>query len=419
MNKYTSINRVLLTAISVFLLSSTTALTCNVPVFRYALERWPADIYEVFVFHYGTFSTVDRLSVERLEKSSADHIPYANYTIQAVDISKEIPGSAFELWQSLKSPKIPCLVLRYPVSTGTRHAIWHGKLNSETVKTLPDSPTRSEIGERILGGDSAVWILLESGNRKKDDAAADVLRENLKDMEETLTLPPQFSETVKMPIRFSLIRLSRTDPAEAHFISMLMNSEPDLFDYASHPMAFPIYGRGRVLFALVGEGINERNIGIACSFIIGPCSCEIKAQNPGIDLLMNVDWEAGIDKSWAAVLETQTLFGISGLADAARDGNTSDSALMFPPENGGDSSHADRFNNTDKAKSPGSISGSNRTASVEIPLSQENNADTPHETEIDGKSQKFIGNMLITLGVILMFITVIRLWLKFRITGEK
>ncbi len=338
------------------------------------------DIYEVFAFHYSTFSSVDRLSVERLEKSSSAHIPYANYTVQTVDISKEIPGAVFELWNSLKSPKIPCLVLRYPVSTGTRHAIWNGKLNSETVKTLPDSPTRSEIGKRILGGDSAVWILLESGNRKKDDAAADVLRENLKEMEETLTLPPQFSETVKMPIRFSLVRLSKTDTAETHFISMLMNSEPDLFDYASHPMAFPIYGRGRVLFALVGEGINERNISIACSFIIGPCSCEIKAQNPGIDLLMNVDWEAGIDESWAAVLETQTLIGISGLADAARDSNTSDRVSMFPPEN---------------------------------------NADTPYETGIDGKSQKFIGNTLITLGVILMFITVIRLWIKFRITGEK
>src|SRR5512136_1886912 len=37
-----------------FLLSSIpSALACSVPVFRYALERWPASPYEAVVFHRG------------------------------------------------------------------------------------------------------------------------------------------------------------------------------------------------------------------------------------------------------------------------------------------------------------------------------------------------------------------------------
>ena len=36
-------------------------------------------------------------------------------------------------------------------------------------------------------------------------------------------------------------------------------------------------------------------MGMACAFLVGQCSCEIKALNPGTDLLMPVDWEGEID----------------------------------------------------------------------------------------------------------------------------
>jgi len=28
-----------------------------------------------------------------------------------------------------------------------------------------------------------------------------------------------------------------------------------------------------------------------CSFLVGPCSCQVKQMNPGVDLLMPVDWD--------------------------------------------------------------------------------------------------------------------------------
>jgi hypothetical protein len=315
---------------------------CNVPVFRYALERWPADNYEIIVFHEGPLTGEDRSIVEQLEKSSFKHIPHSNYTFQTIDISVNNSNKLLKLWESLETDELPCLVLLYPMNTGIRHDIWHGALSHETVQTLIGSPARCEMGDRILDGDSAVWILLESGNRAQDDAAAEMLETQLKKLEETLRLPePVYGnmytiesdvEVPDMKISLSMIRISRNDPAEASLINMLMNSEPDLFEYLSVPIAFPVYGRGRVLFSFIGDGINERNIQEACSFITGACSCEVKAINPGFDLLMMVDWDAGIKESWTAGLELPPLVGLSELVSSDDFFTDEESTTSFPTE---------------------------------------------------------------------------------------
>jgi hypothetical protein len=56
-------------------------------------------------------------------------------------------------------------------------------------------------------------------------------------------------------------------------------------------MAIPVFGRGRALYALVGKGIAADVIEEACVFLTGGCQCTVKAQNPGVDLIMNVDWD--------------------------------------------------------------------------------------------------------------------------------
>jgi hypothetical protein len=56
-------------------------------------------------------------------------------------------------------------------------------------------------------------------------------------------------------------------------------------------MVFPLFGRGRAMPALVGAGITPENIKDAAAFLAGPCSCEVKRDNPGVDLLLTADWE--------------------------------------------------------------------------------------------------------------------------------
>lgn len=41
----------------------------------------------------------------------------------------------------------------------------------------------------------------------------------------------------------------------------------------------------------VGKGINVENLVDCMVFLAGACSCQVKDQNPGMDLLMSWDWE--------------------------------------------------------------------------------------------------------------------------------
>jgi hypothetical protein len=84
----------------------------------------------------------------------------------------------------------------------------------------------------------------------------------------------------------------------------LCGSEPDLDEYSNEPVIFPVFGRGRALYALIGEGINTDNIREAVAFIVGPCGCEIKMLNPGVDLLMAANWDAAAMQFYEEFYET-------------------------------------------------------------------------------------------------------------------
>ena len=44
---------------------------CDIPVFRYALERWPADAYRVVVFHRGKLHSAEDKIVSTLRQAAA------------------------------------------------------------------------------------------------------------------------------------------------------------------------------------------------------------------------------------------------------------------------------------------------------------------------------------------------------------
>lgn len=114
----------------------------------------------------------------------------------------------------------------------------------------------------------------------------------------------------ELSYEFSILALSRTDPEEQMLLVMLLNSEPDLHEYADEPMAFPVFGRGRVLCALVGAGIRADNIREIVAFMTGPCGCEIKAMNPGIDLLMAANWDAAVMEYYEMDYQLPELTGV-------------------------------------------------------------------------------------------------------------
>ena len=94
-----------------------------------------------------------------------------------------------------------------------------------------------------------------------------------------------------LKLSFSVVTLRAGDAAEKAFRETLLNSEDERKELQHEPMAFPVFGRGRALNALVGKGINADMIDEATAFLSGPCSCQVKRQNPGFDLLTSVDWD--------------------------------------------------------------------------------------------------------------------------------
>jgi hypothetical protein len=259
---------------------------CNIPVFRYALERWQAAPYDVVVFHRGALSEEGKAALSALRQAGA------NVEVDRVDVAEAVPAQRKALLERTKL-EAPCMVALFP---GSQIVAWSGPVTAESARALTDSPARREIVKRLLGGDSAVWLLLDSGDAVKDDAAAKTLEAELRRLEKTLKLPshapedPPLLSEVPVRVAFSMLRLSRKAPGEAPLVTMLLNSDSGL----EGPIIFPIFGRGRALWAMTGKGLTPENIGEAGTFLIGACSCEAKELNPGVDLLVAADWEAGL-----------------------------------------------------------------------------------------------------------------------------
>src|SRR5207253_425100 len=159
--------------------------------------------------------------------------------------------------------RAPCLVLRYPRSANIAREAWSGPLTAAAARNLLDSPLRRELARRLMAGESAVWILVDSGNKALDDAAYALLEKQLQRLEKTLELPkltpsPRdkllFADGPKLRIAFSILRVARADADEAALVRMLLSMEDDLWA-RNEPVVFPVFGRGLALYALVGKGI--------------------------------------------------------------------------------------------------------------------------------------------------------------------
>jgi hypothetical protein len=300
----------------VFFLFPYSAHACSIPVFRYALERWPADYYEGIVIHKGPLAD-DNPAAKLLQ---GEKMEFLNLRVSPVDQASPETDDLSSLLAGPVPETLPVLVLWYPSCKGRATPFWTGPFTVDAVKALIQSPKRQELARRLIAGQTAVWIFVESGNAGKDKTAMQLINQELdKATKELKEKPPELGlatdteelQTTELAqsgvegisYKFSILPVSRSDPNEKIFLDMLLKSEPDLDEYSHEPIVFPTFGRGRALFALVGEGINSDNLRDAIAFITGPCGCEIKMMNPGVDLLMNENWDAAAMQSYQEFYE--------------------------------------------------------------------------------------------------------------------
>src|SRR6185436_5018045 len=169
------------------LLGASLAGVAAMPTFRQALERWPAADYEVVVFHRGAPNDDAQELIDQLRAGRAKK--FANVDVKAVDVSGQMDAAMEDLWTCQTNPLPPWVVVRAPDTSADASPVWSGPLTQTMVGALLDSPARRKIAESLLRGATAVWILLESGEVTRDEAAVDTLSAELKRLEKALKLP--------------------------------------------------------------------------------------------------------------------------------------------------------------------------------------------------------------------------------------
>jgi hypothetical protein len=319
-------------------------LGCNVPVFRYALERWERDEYRLMVAAKGELSADARKRVDELARQTYWEEGFCNLKVEVVDIADGSNEELLEAYPAMAQVTEPTAFLLYPEVAKHQTIILQEPFSDETVSKLVSSAFVDKVMLDLLEGTTAVYVLVDSGDQAADDKAYQELSRTLEILEKEIELPPGVIQTtgditggltredmrgridpddvlmsgIPLKIEFSVERLTR-DQAEPVLRAIMMNCEADLGEYLDQPMVFPVFGRGRMLYPMVGESITGKNIALAGLYICGRCSCQVKMQNPGVDLLSHVDWDSYLAGS--EVVHERQLPPLTGTAELAAAGD--------------------------------------------------------------------------------------------------
>jgi hypothetical protein len=278
-------------------ISATVAIACNVPVFRYALERWRPDLCQVIVFREEKLTALDELQMIWLEEETTAKGGYANAEITQSQVGSETDRGRKELWESLSrqpNVRLPYVVMRTALGTGELVTHWSGPLQDVSKAHLVDSPVRRELSRRLLAGDSVVWLMLKSDDVSKNKATRDLLSTELERLGKTLKLPDgiglpgsELYSEVPLFLKFTILELDPKDPAEQLLVQLLSGFEKES---KSEPLLAPVFGRGRALEVISAKQLNAGLIEDLTMFLCGACSCQVKERNPGFDLLLATNW---------------------------------------------------------------------------------------------------------------------------------
>ncbi len=281
---------------------------CDVPVFRYALERWPSDHFQLLVVEVTSLTSKEKAAIAALNKVSM--AGNENLNLRIIEMSRQ------ELEKGPYAGKISeggvgdtnRFTLIYPSSSGNNQPLWSGPITGESAKKLISSPIREQLIKGILSGSTGIFILLESGNKEKDAKTLALLKATTAKLNKTLKLPGEvvgvdenrmpvdptnkLESKIPFKVEFQVLSLPRT--GDEVLMHCLLGLEPDLAGIKDEPMVFSVYGRGRALTPLIYGGINAEVLEGIAAYFCGICSCQVKAQNPGTDLLLLQDWDLAL-----------------------------------------------------------------------------------------------------------------------------
>jgi len=289
------------------------AWACDTPVYRYAMYRWMPAPYSVYYFHRGQPPKADQ-EVNGLFADDAKSAAVANVALTMVDLAQKdaldaLPEPVKKAWQPRAKGPGPMHLVWTPWGEG----VFAGKLDAAEARAMIESPLRTQITNLLDQGHGVVLLLVNGSDPKEnariESAAKEVIAKAASgEISADPSMPPPPAEPAQKAggegdaaaqppaIRLALAKLDRAGQNERWLLRMLMATEPGLEKRAGEPMLFAVYGRGRVMPPGIGKEVTAESLFALVSFLAGRCSCTVKDQNPGLDLLVKWDWEATAEK---------------------------------------------------------------------------------------------------------------------------
>ena len=235
----------------IILLAGMVSLACTTRVSEWVLLNAVPFTYTLVYFHSRPISE----SVTKQNRSIREEIKNANIRFEEVKRSG-ISNPYYGLYY--------------------RNRLFSRYERADELAGLGNSPLREKIAAELMEGKLCVMLYLKTDDNEKD-------KKGLNTLHEALASSP-FREII------TVVELSRNSREEHHFASMLLNVEEDLKEIQL-PMLFGVFGRFKALEPLLGKGISEENIKLMIDYFTAECSCLIKDDLPGTDILFPDKWK--------------------------------------------------------------------------------------------------------------------------------
>ncbi len=237
--------------LKVILLSGLISLACTTRVSEWVLLNSFPEKYTLISY----YNTPSGEKVNKQNNALKENFKQANLNVSSV-IKEDLKQPYFALYYKNK------LLEKYA--------------NYSDINHLATSPLREKIAFELLEGKLCVLLYLKSGDEAKDTNRFQILQNAVKSS--------HFKDII------TIVELDRKNREEAHFTSLLLNVEDDLKNIRE-PMLFGIFGKFKALEPLLAGGISEENINLMIDYLKAECSCLIKDDLPGKDILFSGNWE--------------------------------------------------------------------------------------------------------------------------------
>jgi hypothetical protein len=252
---------------------------CDVPVYEYALLHWPRQDYSVYYVHAGAEAPADAEANGLLRRVAEGQEGHANLRFCALNATlapASLTPEARYVLTATRALDRP----RHLVVSPKGRAIFSGRLTAQDVCDLLASPATDTLADMLTRGARGVLIVMTDGDDAGSQAALQVAQSVV-------------NAAADGQPGVGLLPVARQDPRESWLVRELLAVEPGLGDMRG-PMVFGAYGRCHVTEAYLGKGINAANLTDLVRFMQGPCTCDIRAANLGVDLISNWEWEAHV-----------------------------------------------------------------------------------------------------------------------------